>query len=69
MEIIRCEDLTKIYRSGSSAVRAVDGVSLSFDQGSFTAVIGKSEIDAAAPAVRTGPADRGPGGLPGQQPL
>ena len=42
MEIIRCEDLTKIYRSGSSAVRAVDGVSLSFDQGSFTAVIGKS---------------------------
>ena len=42
MEIIRCEDLTKIYRSGSSAVRAVNGVSLSFDQGSFTAVIGKS---------------------------
>ena len=42
MEIICCEDLTKIYRSGSSAVRAVDGVSLSFDQGSFTAVIGKS---------------------------
>ena len=42
MEIIRCEDLTKIYRSGSTDVRAVDGVSLSFDQGSFTAVIGKS---------------------------
>ena len=42
MEIIRCEDLTKIYRSGTSGVHAVDGVSLSFEQGSFTAVTGKS---------------------------
>ena len=42
MEIIRCEDLSKIYRSGSAGVHAVDGVSLSFEQGSFTAVTGKS---------------------------
>ena len=42
MEIIRCENLSKIYRSGSAAVHAVDGVSLSFGQGSFTAVTGKS---------------------------
>ena len=42
MEIIRCEDLTKIYRSGSDGVHAVDGISLSFEQGSFTAVTGKS---------------------------
>ena len=42
MEIIRCENLTKIYRSGTSGVHAVDGVSLSFEQGSFTAVTGKS---------------------------
>ena len=42
MEIIRCEELSKIYRSGSAAVPAVDGVSLSFEQGSFTAVTGKS---------------------------
>ena len=42
MEIIRCEDLTKIYRNGASGVHAVDGVSLSFEQGSFTAVTGKS---------------------------
>ena len=42
MEIIRCEELSKVYRSGSAAVRAVDGVSLSFEQGSFTAVTGKS---------------------------
>ena len=42
MEILRCENLSKVYRSGSAAVRAVDGVSLCFEQGSFTAVTGKS---------------------------
>lgn len=42
MEIIRCEHLSKIYRSGSAAVHAVDGVSVSFEQGGFTAVTGKS---------------------------
>ena len=42
MEIIRCENLSKIYRSGTAAVHAVDGVSLSFERGSFTAVTGKS---------------------------
>jgi len=42
MEIIRCENLSKTSRSGSAAVRAVDGVSLTFEQGSFTAVTGRS---------------------------
>lgn len=42
MEIIRCEDLSKIYQSGGAGVHAVDGVSLAFEQGSFTAVTGKS---------------------------
>ena len=42
MEILRCEDLAKLYRSGGDAVHAVDGVSLSFEQGGFTAVTGKS---------------------------
>ena len=42
MEIIRCENLSKIYRSGTAAVHAVDGVNLSFERGSFTAVTGKS---------------------------
>ena len=42
MEIIRCEDLTKIYRSGTSGIHAVAGISLSFEQGGFTAVTGKS---------------------------
>ena len=42
MEMIRCEDLTTIYRSGTPGIYAVDGISLSFEQGSFTAVTGKS---------------------------
>jgi len=42
MEIIRCEDLSKIYQSGGAGVHAVDGVSLAVEQGSFTAVTGKS---------------------------
>ena len=42
MEIIRCEDLSKVYQSGGAGVHAVDGVSLAFEQGSFTAVTGKS---------------------------
>ena len=42
MEIIRCVNLSKTYRSGSAAVHAVDDISLSFEQGSFTAITGKS---------------------------
>ena len=42
MEIVRCENLSKVYSSGSAAVHAVDDVSLSFEQGSFTAITGKS---------------------------
>ena len=38
MEMIRCEDLRKTYGSGSSEVHAVDGISLSFEQGTFTAI-------------------------------
>ncbi len=42
MEILRCEGLTKTYRSGSIPVQALQDVSLTFEQGSFTAVTGKS---------------------------
>ena len=42
MEVLRCEQLSKVYRSGSAAVRAVDNISLSFEQGGFTAITGKS---------------------------
>ena len=40
MEILKVEQLTKIYGSGNSEVRALDGVSFSVDQGEFLAIIG-----------------------------
>lgn len=42
MEILHCEHLSKIYRSGESAVYAVNDVTLSLEAGSFTAVTGPS---------------------------
>lgn len=42
MEILRCEVLSKVYRSGESKVIALDQVSLSLAQGSFTAITGPS---------------------------
>ena len=42
MEILRCEALSKVYRSGESKVIALDQVSLSLAQGSFTASTGPS---------------------------
>ena len=42
MNILRCENLTKTYGSGDAPVHALDGVSLDFEQGSFTSVIGRS---------------------------
>jgi putative ABC transport system ATP-binding protein len=37
-----CDDLVKIYGSGEAEVRALDGVTASFTQGSFTAIMGPS---------------------------
>ncbi len=42
MEILKVEQLTKIYGSGNNEVRALDGVSFSVDQGEFLAIIGPS---------------------------
>jgi putative ABC transport system ATP-binding protein len=38
----RAEGLTKIYGEGDAEVRALDGVSVSFEQGKFTAIMGPS---------------------------
>ena len=42
MEIIRCEHLSKIYQTGENKVYALDDVTLSLEQGSFTAITGPS---------------------------
>lgn len=42
MEIIRCEHLGKIYQTGENKVYALDDVTLSLEQGSFTAITGPS---------------------------
>lgn len=42
MEILRVENLTKIYGKGENEVRALDGVSFSVEKGEFTAIIGSS---------------------------
>ena len=38
----RCVDLSKIYGKGESEVRALDGVTISFPRGKFTAIMGPS---------------------------
>jgi putative ABC transport system ATP-binding protein len=38
----RAEGLTKIYGAGDAEVRALDGVSVSFESGKFTAIMGPS---------------------------
>ena len=42
MEMLRVENLTKVYGTGESQVRALDGVSFSVDKGQFVAIIGPS---------------------------
>lgn len=42
MEILRVENLTKVYGQGENEVRALDGISFSIKQGEFLAIIGPS---------------------------
>lgn len=42
MELLKAEGLSKIYGSGENRVAAVDGVSLSVEQGEFVAIVGSS---------------------------
>ena len=41
-EILRVTDLVKVYGRGGAAARALDGVSLSLEEGDYTAVMGPS---------------------------
>ena len=42
MEILRVENLTKVYGKGENEVRAVDGISFSVEKGEFLAIVGAS---------------------------
>lgn len=42
MQLIRCENLSKIYQAGESKVFALNDITVSFEKGSFTAVTGPS---------------------------
>ena len=40
MEILKCEDLSKVYGSGASQVIALDKINLSVHKGEFVAIVG-----------------------------
>lgn len=42
MELLRCEHISKIYGSGSAAVKALDNVSFTVEKGEFVSVVGPS---------------------------
>ena len=42
MELMKIENLTKVYGTGENEVRALDGVSFSVEKGEFLAIIGPS---------------------------
>ena len=42
MEIIRLENVTKIYHVGEVETRALNGVTLTIEEGEFTALVGPS---------------------------
>lgn len=42
MEILRCENLTKIYGKGNTCVNALDDVTFSVEKGEFVSIIGPS---------------------------
>ena len=42
MSVLETKELRKIYGSGDTEVRALDGVDLSVEQGEFVAVVGTS---------------------------
>lgn len=42
MEILRCENLSKIYGSGNTCIKALDDVSFSVEKGEFVSIVGPS---------------------------
>lgn len=42
MEILKCEEVSKVYGSGENQVTALDGINLSVSKGEFVAILGAS---------------------------
>lgn len=62
MEILRVENLTKVYGKGENEVRALDSVSFSVEKGAFVAVIGPSGSGKSTLLHILGGVDRPTGG-------
>lgn len=62
MEILRVENLTKVYGKGENEVRALDGISFSVEKGAFVAVIGPSGSGKSTLLHILGGVDRPTGG-------
>lgn len=62
MEILRVEDLTKVYGKGSTEVRALDGVSFQVERGEFVAIVGASGSGKSTLLHLIGGLDRPTGG-------
>ena len=62
MEILRVEDLTKVYGKGENEVHALDGVSFSVEKGQFVAIVGPSGSGKSTLLHILGGVDRPTGG-------
>ena len=62
MEILRVENLSKVYGKGENEVRALDGVSFSVEKGQFVAIVGPSGSGKSTLLHILGGVDRPDGG-------
>ena len=62
MEILRVEDLTKVYGKGENELHALDGISFSVEKGQFVAIVGPSGSGKSTLLHILGGVDRPTGG-------
>ena len=72
MKILECTGLSRHYGTGGERVKALDGISLSLEQGSFTAITGPSGSEKSTLLHVLGGLDRPTAGkvlFPGKGPV